>query len=179
MQDWNVVVSVHDQGYTRARQVLSTYGDVGRTEFYNVLVLRVADRQAFMERFAAMVSAVPDFLEIVSRVVPAAVVFPFQSAEEFEAKAKDAVLAWLPQLAGKSFHVRMHRRGFKERMSSQTEERLLDGLLLGALEDAGTPGRIDFADPDVVIDVETVGQRAGLALWTREDIARYPFIKLD
>jgi tRNA(Ser,Leu) C12 N-acetylase TAN1 len=179
MLDWNVVVSVRDQGYTRARQVLSTYGEVGRTEFYNVLVLRVADRQAFLDRFATMVAAVPDFLEIVSRVVPAAAVFRFQNAAEFEAKAKDTVLTWLAQLAGKSFHVRMHRRGFKERMSSQTEERFLDQILLEALEEAGTPGRIDFTDPDLVIDVETVGQQAGLALWTREDIARYPFLRID
>jgi tRNA(Ser,Leu) C12 N-acetylase TAN1 len=111
--------------------------------------------------------------------MPAAEAFTFQSVGEFEARAKEIVRAWLPRLAGRSFHVRMHRRGLKEQMSSHTEERFLDEALLHALEQAGTPGRIDFTDPDLIVDVETVGQRAGLSLWTRDDLLRYPFLKVD
>lgn len=103
----------------------------------------------------------------------------FQSPEEFEAKAREAVGSWLTRLAGKSFHVRLHRRGFKRRLSSQEEERSLDTFLLQSLEQRGTPGRITFDDPDAIIAVETVGQRAGFSLWTREDMQRYPFLKLD
>ena len=179
MLKWNVVVSVREEGYKRARQVLSTYGELQPTGYYNVLVLRAEDRAQFLDRLAAVVTAMPDFLKVVSRILPASEAFDFQSAEEFEAKAKEVVLAWLPKLAGKSFHVRMHRRGFKERLSSKVEEHLLDDAILAAFKLAGTPGRITFDDPDVIIDVETVGQRAGLALWTREDLVRYPFLRLD
>jgi tRNA(Ser,Leu) C12 N-acetylase TAN1 len=179
MLAWNVVVSVHEEGYRRAREVLRDFGELASTDFYNVLVMRVADRDAFLARFAEMVEAAPGFLEVVSRVMPASQVFEFQTPEAFETRAKQIVLSWLPRLAGKSFHVRMHRRGFKTKMSSQEEERFLDAALLEALEEAGSPGRIDFADPDMVIDVETVGQRAGLSLWTRDDLARYPFLKVD
>jgi tRNA(Ser,Leu) C12 N-acetylase TAN1 len=111
--------------------------------------------------------------------MPASETFIFQSAAEFEARAKEIVCTWLPRLAGRTFHVRMHRRGLKEHMASHAEERFLDEALLHALEQTGTPARIDFTDPDVVIDVETVGQRAGLSLWTREDLHRYPFLKVD
>ncbi len=179
MFEWNVVVSVHEDNYRRAREVLQALGQMKDTDFYNVLVMRVEDREAFLERFAEMLKAAPGFLGIVSRVMPATEVFQFQTPEAFEAKAKEIVLSWVPRLAGKSFHVRMHRRGFKEKMSSQTEERFLDEILLHALEQAGTLGRIDFDDPDIIIDVETVGQRAGLSLWTRAELERYPFLKLD
>ena len=64
-------------------------------------------------------------------------------------------------------------------LSSQPEERLLDEALLAALAEAGTPGRINFDDPDNVIQIETVGGRAGLSLWTREDRRRFPFLGSD
>ena len=85
----------------------------------------------------------------------------------------------MPELAQKSFHVRMHRRGFKGRLSSPEEERFLDDLLLTALEEVGTPGRISFDDPDATIAIETVGQRAGLSFWRRSDLERYPFLRID
>ena len=30
-----------------------------------------------------------------------------------------------------------------------------------------------------IVTVETVGRRAGLACWSREDLQRYPFLNLD
>ena len=43
----------------------------------------------------------------------------------------------------------------------------------------GRPGRINFDDPDHVIDIETVGSRAGLSLWARDDLRCYPFLRID
>lgn len=179
MRDWTVVASTHPEGYERGRQLLEQFGRVDRTDYFNVLVLAPDDPEGFLERFAAMAANVPDVLEVLSRVMPAARCFDFDTPGEFEEKARQIVLDWAPRLAGKAFHVRMHRRGFKGRMSSQTEERFLDEAVLAALEDAGAPGRIDFSDPDAVIDVETVGGRAALAFWTRGDLEKYPFLKVD
>lgn len=179
MRDWNVVISVHEGRFVRACQILERFGRVERTEYYNVLVMKVEDVSKFVTALAELVSIVPDVLAIVSRAMPAAVTFTFQSATEFETKARKIVLGWLPALAGKAFHVRLHRRGFRGRLPSQEEERFLDEVLLDALERAGTPGRIRFDDPNAILDVETVGTRAGLSLWTREDLSRLPFLKLD
>ncbi len=179
MHNWNVVVSVHDRQFTRACRILAQFGRVERTEYYNVLVMKVADRPAFLEALADLIATVPEVLGVISRAAPAAETFTFQDAEEFEAKAREIALAWLPRLAGKSFHVRLHRRGFRGRLSSQEEERLLDQTLLDALERTGAPGRISFDDPDAILDMETVSNRAGLSLWTREELSRYPFLKLD
>jgi hypothetical protein len=49
-------------------------------------------------------------------------------------------------------------------------------ILLDALAAAGNPGRIRFEDPDYVLLIETVGGSGGIALWTGEDLKRYPFL---
>ncbi len=59
------------------------------------------------------------------------------------------------------------------------EERLLDNFLLGALDRVGRPGHVVFENPDAIVVIETVGPRAGCAVWKREDMDRYPFLRLD
>jgi tRNA(Ser,Leu) C12 N-acetylase TAN1 len=132
-----------------------------------------------LEQFAARVQETPGVLNDLSRVVPCESCFDYESAEAFESKAREVALAWVPALARSAFHVRMHRRGFRGRLSSQDEERFLDSVLLAALEDAGTPGRVTFDDPDAIVAIETVGQRAGMSFWRRDDLERYPFLRLD
>jgi tRNA(Ser,Leu) C12 N-acetylase TAN1 len=153
MQDWNVVITVHDGHFTRARQLLRRFGKTKRTGFYNVLVMKVEDIAEFQEQLADLAATVPDILDIIARVMPATKLFEFQSAEAFETQSRGLALEWVPQLAGKSFHARMHRRGLKEALPSQHEERMLDEALHEALENAGTPGRINFDDPDYILDV--------------------------
>jgi hypothetical protein len=72
--------------------------------------------------------------------------------------------------------VRLRRRGLKGIISTPEEERFLDDLLLEALAAAGAPGHISFEDPEYVLLIETVGSGGGVALWTREDLKRYPFL---
>jgi tRNA(Ser,Leu) C12 N-acetylase TAN1 len=179
MHDWNVVISVREDGYTRARQLLQRYGPVYHTDYYNVLVMKVDDIPRLLEELRARVGEDPSILAAVARVLPAVRCFDFRSHDDFEARAREAALAWVPELAHKSFHVRLHRRGLKEQLPRPEEERSLDQALLEALERAGTPGRISFEDPDAILAVETVGHRAGLGLWTREDLGRYPFLRPD
>jgi hypothetical protein len=73
----------------------------------------------------------------------------------------------------------MHRRGFKGKLRSLEEEQFLDDILLEALKKAGTPGHITFENPDAVIAVETIANWAGISLWTRDQLQRYPFIRID
>lgn len=175
MKDWNVVVTVQPGRFQQTRARLESFGTVYRTDYYNVLAMRVDDLFSFLDalREASQLQA------CVARVLPAMHRFDFQSPESFEAQAKEVVAQWLPELQGASFHVRMHRRGFKQRMSSQDEERILDTFVLESSEKLGNPARIDFEDPDFIIDVETLGQQAGLSLWRREDRRRHPLLSLS
>ena len=179
MRDWNVVATAHEDGYKRVRKLLAGFGPTGATGFYNVLVMKVADPAVLLEELGDMVAESPGLMNDLSRVVPAKEAFNFQSVAEFEEAACAIALRWAPMLAGRSFHVRLNRRGFKGRLSTPDEERFLDDVLLQRLSERGTPGRIDFGDPDAVIDIETVGGRAGMSLWTREELRRFPFLHVD
>ena len=176
---WNVVVTIAENAFRDAHRLLSRWGRVMRTSFYNVLAVQVKDPHLFLTEFAAAVANAPHLLNIISRVVPAHHTFHFLTREEFEQKVRDIVLKWLPELAGTSFHVRIRRRGGKKVLSPRTTERFLDGMLLRALEAQGTPGRINFDDPDRIIQIETINDRAGVSLWSREHRLNYPFLGID
>lgn len=179
MREWNVLVTVQEDGYNKARRLLERYGAVGRTDFFNVLMMHVEDQQQFLGLLREEAETGNPDIQSLARVMPLILTFDFRTPEEFEAKAREAVSSMLPALSGKSFHVRMHRRGFKGRISGMEEEKFLDAFLLQTLEKTGNPGRITFEDPDCIIAIETLGTRAGLSLWTRDDMKRYPLLHLD
>lgn len=180
LSDWNVVVTVREDGFRRSLALLRQLGKVQPTEYHNVLVMKVDDVGIFLEALDRRVREDPTILESgISHAVPGGPCFVFQSADEFEAKAKALALDLVPALAGKSFHVRLHRRGFKGRISSPEEERFLDHVLLEALAARRTPGPISFDDPDAILVLETVSNHASLSLWSRNDLQRYPFLQLD
>jgi len=180
MKDWNVIITVSDsEGFRKARREFQRFGDVESTDYHNVLVLRVPDVPKFIELFSSITEADKSLLNCVSRVAPAGLAFDFPAPEEFRAKARNIVLSWVALLCGRSFHVRMHRRGLKSELPSPSVEQFLSDAILSGTKERGRPGRIDFADPDYVIDVETVGNRACLTLWTRNDLRRFPFLRVD
>ena len=176
VHDWNVVITLRDGGIASAKRLLRPFGRAERSGFFNVLVMHVEDARAMLEALGTHPAGEG---EVLSRVMPATHTFDFASVEEFEQRGRHLAEELAPALAGKSFHVRMHRRGFKGHLSSHQEERLLDAALLDALGRAGNPGRITFEDPDVIVSGEIVGPRAGFAIWTREERARYPLLRLD
>ena len=180
MKDWNVVVTVNDRfARYHARRGLKRFGTVATTEFHNVLVMQVADVDALMAALGEMMGEDMSLANDISRLMPAQATFDFETRQEFEEKASAAILGWADRMAGKTFHIRLHRRGLGDQLSSLSEEKLLDTALLDRLVEMGHPGRIAFDDPDFVIDIETVANRAGLSLWTREELRRYPFLRVD
>lgn len=179
LKDWNVVITVREGRYREARKLLHMIGEVAPTEFRNVLVLYASNPTRVLLLLEERATIEPGVRDILSRVVPARLTFSFRDAAEFEQQAREAVLQLLPALSGQSFHVRIHRRGFRHRLSSQEEEQRLDKILLDGLAELGTPGSVTFDNPDAIVAIESVGQRAGLSLWTREELRRYPFLRLD
>lgn len=174
--DWNVVVTLPENTFREACHLLARWGQVRRTRHFNVLAMTVIDPSKFFNEFEAAVHETPGLLNFVSHVVPAQATFDFDTVDEFEAHARDVVRGWTTRLAGRSFHVRLHRRGFKGTLSTPHEERFLDEAIIAVLAAAGTPGRIVFDDPDTVIQVETIDARAGISLWTRDELQRCRFL---
>jgi tRNA(Ser,Leu) C12 N-acetylase TAN1 len=179
MKDWNVVVSVKEKRFSQAVNILKEFGPISKTGFLNVLVMKVEDTAGMCDTLKKRLEEDPSFLSFLSRLIPVAKSFAFQTPEEFKTKVKEIVSEWVSQLEGRGFHVRMHRRGFKGRLHSLEEEKMLDEFLLELTKESGKSGHVTFEDSDVIIAVETVAQRAGLSLWTREALQEYPFVRVE
>lgn len=179
MKDWNLVISVCQDGYNRALRALQALGLVERSPYYNVLVMNARDPMELLAAIERRTEQVPALYDAISRVAPAIRSFDFGSELEFREKAVAVMLEWLPHLAGRSFHVRLHRRGLAHDLRTRDEERFFDDALLEGAKQAGTPGRISFTDPDVVIAIDTIDDRAGLGLWTRDDLAHHRLLRPD
>lgn len=179
MRDWNAVITVHEGGFASACRLLEPFGPVRKTEFFNTLVMRAADPFQLLADLHGQLADNPSIAAWISRFMPMQRLFAFQSVVEFELRSREAVLEWLPRVANASFHVRMHRRGYKGRLSSAEEERFLDEFLLQRLADAGTPGKVAFDDPDAIIALETIGGQAGVSLFSRDELKRFPLLHLD
>jgi tRNA(Ser,Leu) C12 N-acetylase TAN1 len=179
VKNWNVVITIFQDGFRRACRALRELGPVDRSPYHNVLVMAVEDPIALMQAIERRTEESPALYDAISRVAPAQHCFEFHSADEFLAAATQVVREWAPRLVGQSFHVRLHRRGSKHELRSPDVERHLDEVLLDALAKAGTPGHVSFSDPDAVIPIDTIDDRAGVSLWTREDLARHRLLRPD
>jgi tRNA(Ser,Leu) C12 N-acetylase TAN1 len=178
VRDWNVVVTLLPEGFRDAIDLLSRFGEVTATHYFGVLVMRVADTRAFLEALRDLLDVDARLANAVARIVPVTEKFSYESAAEFRTKARAALEPWVAVLAGRRFHVRMHRRGFKGEIASGAEERSLGEFLLERIRAAGAHAHVAFEHPDVVIAVETVDHEAGLALFTRADLARYELLRI-
>ena len=179
MKDWNVIVSIYQDGFMRALYALQDFGRVERSPYYNVLVMTVEDPMAVLEAIEKRTEERPALYDAISRVAPAMRSFEFHSAEEFKDKGKSILLELSQRLTGRSFHVRLHRRGERHDLRTPDAERFFDDAVLEATTLAGMPAKISFTDPDVVIAIDTIDDRAGIALWTREDLTRHRLLRPD
>lgn len=178
MDDWNIVVCARGDKYAFVQDFLSAFGSIKPSAYFNVMLMKVPEVRTFMDELLVAWKETPVLAQGLSRVVPVTQSFTYQGPAEFESKAKKCVAKWLPALANKSFYVRMRRRGFKGRLSSQLEERFLDQFLLSSLDESGDTAKIDFDNPDLVIAVETVGQWAGLSIWSQQELKHYVFLHI-
>jgi tRNA(Ser,Leu) C12 N-acetylase TAN1 len=152
---------------------------VARTSYWDVLVMTTP--QSAHEFLAALQESVEHdatLINAVARVVPVTDTFSFDSPEAFREGVTRVALPWAEDLAGKRFYVRMHRRGFKGRLSSTDEERALGDALLRRVHEHGGTATVAFERPDWVIVIETVDSRAGLSRWARDDLERYELLRI-
>jgi hypothetical protein len=90
MENWNVGVTTCEEGFGRARDILKNFGEVSRTPYFNVLVLRVEAIRDFLEALKARVDQDQRSWRVFPRPAREET-FDFQSPDEFEARAKAAV----------------------------------------------------------------------------------------
>jgi tRNA(Ser,Leu) C12 N-acetylase TAN1 len=179
MKDWNLVITIFQDGFRRALRALHVFGPIERTHYYNVLAMKVDNPVKALEAIELQTEENTALYDAISRVSPATHNFDFQSEEEFLEKAVGLLAEWSPELSGRSFHVRLHRRGLKHALGTQETEHLLNAAVLDATTKLGTPAKLSFTDPDAIIAIDTIDSRAGLALWTHDDLSRHRLLRPD
>ena len=145
--------------------------------YRNVVVGSVDDRAAFLDRVAEGIARDPLLPTALARLLPIDHTLRFTldtALDELAAAAEPLV----DRLLGDAFFVRVERRGLKGRLHTPTLERDLADRVWRMLEARGRTPRVDFAHPDGVLVVETLGDQAGLTLLPRALRERYPFIRI-
>jgi hypothetical protein len=94
--NWNIVISIFQDGFRRAIRALRKLGPVERRPYHNVLVMAVDDPIALLEAIERQTEADPALYDSISRVAPAMRSFGFHSTEEFLTRAKEINVEWLP-----------------------------------------------------------------------------------
>jgi tRNA(Ser,Leu) C12 N-acetylase TAN1 len=178
MWAFNLVVTTASAGrYHHLLRELAPLGEFRPTEFHGVILGRVDDPHAFLEAVRERRERQLIAFQDLGRAVPVDRTFTFH-LEEFLDQAREAIRPWLDELAGQRFYVRLERRGLKGRIVSPEAERALDGFVLEELGKAGKTAEVGFEHPDAVVVIETIGDRAGVGLLTREMLERYDFVRV-
>ena len=134
--------------------------------------------EIFLETVRRKKEESPVAFQDLGRVIPVERTFVFRK-EDFLDRVKDAVRPFIELLAGKRFYVRLERPGMKGRIVSPEAERAVDAFIEKELAGEGKTCQIDFDHPDAVVVLETIGDRCGVGMLTREQMTRYPFVRVN
>jgi tRNA(Ser,Leu) C12 N-acetylase TAN1 len=175
--EWNVLATALEG---RRDALLLSLRKLGRFRpggYRNVVTGFVPDQREFFERVREALASDGLLPTALAKVVPieATTLIDADTAVDRLATAAEP---FLDRLAGGSVFVRIERRGLKGRLHSPTVEREVGDRVWQALVARGHTPRVDFADPDAVLLIETVGDRAGLTVIGRALRAEYPFVKV-
>ncbi|HZP43297.1 MAG TPA: THUMP domain-containing protein [Candidatus Binatia bacterium] len=145
--------------------------------YRNVVVAEVDDPAALLPRVRDALAADARLAGALAKLVPLALHVRFE-APTASATFAAAAEPLLDRLAGKSFFVRLERRGMKGRLHTPTVEREVGDAVWRALEARGHAPRVAFRDPDVVLVIETLGDQAGIGVLDRATRTAFPFVKV-
>ncbi len=177
MEKWNILATARRREERYVLRLLKNHGEFGGSGYRDVILGCVADVPAFLEALERIRREAPGRLRSLGQIVPLERNFQFEVAD-FREKAKEAVLPYIDQLENCRFFVRVVRRGHKGEISGMETEKELDGFILESLERDGKQATVNIEEFEKMIIIETVEDRAGVGLITREMKERYPFIKI-
>lgn len=174
--DWNLVVTAYGGRRHDLIRAVRPIVQLRRAGYAEVLVGRTDDVDACLAAIAERVAADPILgAEVLARVVP--VERTVALAPDVDAQLVGEITGFVDALVGRSFHVRVERRGHRRVLRSDHLEQLLGGTLVAALQVRGADPKVTFRDPDLIVAVEIIGDTVGLGLVTRAH-RRYGFVRL-
>jgi adenylyl- and sulfurtransferase ThiI len=174
--DWNLVVTARSGRRHDLVYVLRPILRLRHAGFPDVSIGRAADVEACLAGIAGRAEGIVG-ADILARVVPVTRTFLVDAAE-LEAQLVAETVPCADALVGRSFHVRVERRGQRPVARSDVLERRLGTALVDALRARGAGPRVTFEDPDVIVAVELIGPMCGIGLVDRELRRRFPFVRV-
>jgi tRNA(Ser,Leu) C12 N-acetylase TAN1 len=177
VKEWNILATAFWGRGKDALRLLTQHGEFKGSGFKDVLQGHTEDANLFLEKLESMRQENPDRMNSLSQILPLERTFNF-NLPDFMDKLKETVLPYVEKVEGKKFYVRVKRRGHKGEMSSLEIEKEISGFIFEKLGEVGKQAQVSFSDPDLVIIVETIANRAAVALITREMRKKYPLIKI-
>ncbi len=177
MMEWNILATAIRKQERYLLRLLSNYGEFRGSGYRDVVLGRVEDVNAFLEGLETLRREKPEKLRPLSQIVPLERTFQFDLSN-FKEKLKEAISPYIEQVEDRKFYVRVKRRGHKGEISSLEVEKEMDAFILEAINRTGKQAQINFEDPDKIIIVETIENRAGVGIITREMKEKYPFVKV-
>jgi tRNA(Ser,Leu) C12 N-acetylase TAN1 len=178
MRSWNVLATAIEGERAALQNGLRRLARFGGGGYRNILVADVDDVPRFLDDLGAALSTDARLRLGLARVVPVETTLRFDPDDAVPALAAAAEV-FLDRLAGGSFYVRLERRGLKGTIHSALVERGVGEHLYRRLEEQGRAARVDFAGPDYVLAIETLGDHAGLGLISRALRERHPFVRIS
>jgi len=170
---WNLIVTSRESGQRRLRRALRPIVRLQGSGFRNVFVARVDDVEGCLMAVAELCERRPRLDSWLGRILPIERTFAVDPGA-FDAQLRVEAVPFVDRLAGRGFHVRVERRGHKGVINTHASEHFYD-----TLNARGQAATVQFADPDVVLAVEVLGDTAGLGLVTRALRERFPFVKIN
>jgi tRNA(Ser,Leu) C12 N-acetylase TAN1 len=174
---WNVLATSLEGRRDALLIALRRLGRFRPGGYRNVVVGTVDDRDGFLAAVRDALATDPLLPTALARLIPIEVTLRFDPTAPVDAVVS-AAEPLVPRLAGGSFFVRLERRGLKGRVHSPSVERAIGDAVWRKLAEAGHVPKVEFADPDAVLVVETLGDQAGLAVVDRALRETFPFVKV-
>ncbi len=175
---WNVLVTAQEGSARDLKRLVKNYGVFRWSNFRNVLLGWVPEPGVFFSALAEVLEREPFVHNWLGKVVPIAITLPV-CVDSFAQDVEKQLSGLLEQLGGKSFYVRVERRGHKGQLHTHELEQQLGNYLWDQLQRRDHHPTVSFKDPDVVIIVEIAGQMAGIGVIPRQLREEFSFIKLD
>jgi tRNA(Ser,Leu) C12 N-acetylase TAN1 len=175
---WNLLVTSLEGQRESLLAALRTLARFRRGGFPNVLVGTVEDPAAFLAVLQDAYERSTVVRSSLGKVIPIDRTLRFTSPDAFRDEVGGALETLIDRLVGRTFFVRIFRRGFRGQIDSTHLEGELGARLVAALEARGDRPRVRFDDPDVALVIETLRDEVGIAFLDRTLRAAHPFVRV-
>jgi tRNA(Ser,Leu) C12 N-acetylase TAN1 len=175
---WNVLVTSLEGQRESLLGALRSLARFRRGGFPNVLVATVDDPRAFLGVLEAACDRSPMVRGAIGKAIPIDRTLRFAGPESFADDVVAVLETLVDRLAGRTFFVRIFRRGFRGTLDSTRLEGEIGARLVALLEARAQHPRVRFDNADVVVAIETLRDEAGIALLDRDLRAAHPLVRV-